>query len=78
MNDLWKFDGNYWTWMSGSKERNDGGDYGIQGEPSASNLPPSRHSALGWTDLYGNFWLFGGAGSVITGKTKDYSDDKFI
>jgi hypothetical protein len=72
---MWKFDGNYWTWMSGSNGRNQEGQYGIQGKSSKSNMPSSRQSALGWTNLYGNLWLFGGTRS---GKTDVYSDVKFL
>jgi hypothetical protein len=71
MNDLWKFDGNYWTWMSGSNVISQNGNYGIQGIPDESNMPPSRDLACGWTDLHGNFWLFGGA--VFSSKIEEYA-----
>jgi hypothetical protein len=70
LNDLWKFDGYNWTWVSGSKFRNHNGTYGIQGIPDESNIPPSRVGALGWTDINGNLWLFGG---VIAGKSEENS-----
>jgi hypothetical protein len=61
LNDLWKFDGYNWTWMSGSSnETYLDGNYGIQGIPDANNVPSSKIFALGWTDLDGNLWLFGG------------------
>jgi hypothetical protein len=60
LNDLWKFDGNYWTWMSGSHLRGQVGNYGEIGIPNESNVPPSQRSTFGWTDLHGNLWLFGG------------------
>jgi hypothetical protein len=63
LNDLWKFDGYNWTWMSGSKETNQNGYYGIQGIPDGSNMPSARYGALGWIDLNGNLWIFGGTGS---------------
>jgi hypothetical protein len=34
--------------------------YGPQGVSSASNTPGGRDSAVGWTDVSGNLWLFGG------------------
>jgi hypothetical protein len=34
------------------------------GSPAASNVPGARDSAVSWTDKNGNFWLFGGSGSV--------------
>jgi len=36
------------------------GVYGIQGVSSAANHPPGLYEACEWTDLQGNFWLFGG------------------
>jgi hypothetical protein len=67
LNDLWKFDRNYWTWMSGSYDINQIGNYGEQGIPSEYNIPPSKTSALCWIDLHGNLWLFGG---LTSGKIK--------
>jgi hypothetical protein len=46
--------------MSGSNEGEQNGNYGIQGIPNESNMPSSRYLAIGWTDLNGNLWLFGG------------------
>jgi hypothetical protein len=77
LNDLWKFDGYNWTWMSGSNEATQIGNYGILGIPDESNVPSPRQYALSWTDLNGNLWLFGG-GEYYAGKTKDYSDMKFV
>jgi hypothetical protein len=61
--------------MCGSNEIDQNGNYGIQGIPDESNLPSSRRNALSWTDLNGNFWLFGG---VNPGNSKDYSDRNFV
>jgi hypothetical protein len=62
--DLWKFNPvtNNWVWMKGSNVENDWGDYGVIGVPAASNRPGGRYGAASWTDLNGNFWLFGGDG----------------
>lgn len=60
MNDLWKFDGTYWTWISGKQVLRDPGAYGRKGIPSISNLPPSREASAYWTDSSDNFWIFGG------------------
>jgi hypothetical protein len=73
---MWKFDGNYWTWMSGSSASDHGGNYGEVGIPDESYLPSSRTNALGWTDLNGNFWIFGGEN--LLGKTKEFSDMKVV
>jgi N-acetylneuraminic acid mutarotase len=62
MNDLWKYSGGQWTWTGGFKLANQTGVYGIQGTPSASNLPGARQTGLSWTDASGNAWLFGGNG----------------
>jgi hypothetical protein len=56
--------------MSGSDQINQNGKYGIPGIPDESNMPSSRNNALGWTDLNGNLWLFGGGRH--NGKSKDY------
>lgn len=60
LNDLWKFDGNNWTWMSGSNIANQASDYGTKGTPAVSNMPGGRYSAVSWIDSGGNLWLFGG------------------
>jgi hypothetical protein len=62
LNDLWKFDGTQWTWVSGSDVRDQAGIYGTFGVAAASNVPGGRHGGVGWTDAAGNFWLFGGTG----------------
>lgn len=36
--------------------------YGNQGNGSANNVPGARYFSSSWTDLQGNFWLFGGLG----------------
>jgi N-acetylneuraminic acid mutarotase len=62
LNDLWKFSGGQWTWVSGAKTANVAGSYGVLGSASASNLPGARMDAVGWADKAGNLWLFGGDG----------------
>lgn len=37
------------------------GVYGTRGAASASNMPGSRLSGMGWTDAAGNLWLMGGS-----------------
>ncbi|MEK6750452.1 MAG: kelch repeat-containing protein [Pseudomonadota bacterium] len=59
-NDLWKFDGTLWTWVSGSQYTNRVSVYGTQGIADASNTPGARAFAVSWTDNSGNLWLFGG------------------
>lgn len=67
VNDLWKYSGGQWTWMSGSNLVNQPGSYGTQGKAAAGNVPGAREGAVGWTDASGNLWLFGGFGYDSTG-----------
>ncbi|MFM2225976.1 MAG: hypothetical protein RJA07_2178 [Bacteroidota bacterium] len=50
-----------WTWMHGSNTSLGAtGNYGTMGVPSPTNDPPGRYQAAYWTDLQGDFWIFGG------------------
>jgi len=49
-----------WVWMHGSNTFNSPGSFGVQGISSPTNEPPAFYEACEWTDLNGNFWLFGG------------------
>jgi hypothetical protein len=63
LNDLWKYSGGQWTWVSGYDNLIDQlGTYGIQGTAAPGNVPGSRDSAMSWTDAAGNLRLFGGEG----------------
>jgi N-acetylneuraminic acid mutarotase len=62
LNDLWKFDGANWTWVSGSKTSNQKGSYVTKGTADAGNVPGARSSSVSWIDSSGNRWLFGGFG----------------
>ncbi|MCF6261459.1 MAG: kelch motif-containing protein [Gammaproteobacteria bacterium] len=62
LNDLWRWDGSNWTWVSGSNLVNQSGDYGVKGTPIGSNIPGAREKAVSWSDSSGNLWLFGGRG----------------
>jgi len=72
LNDLWEFNPttSEWTWVSGSSTVSvtgcnicgQSGVYGTQGIPAAGNTPGGRYSAVSWTDLKGDLWLFGGTG----------------
>jgi N-acetylneuraminic acid mutarotase len=64
-NDLWRYDPliNQWKYMGGKTTPiAQLGEYGVQGIPSVYNWPGSRSNAVGLTDTYGVFWLFGGYG----------------
>jgi N-acetylneuraminic acid mutarotase len=74
LNDLWKYNGGLWTWMSGAKVINQAGVYGIQGTAAPGNTPGARWGAVSWTDKSGNFWLFGGNGHDSTGTLGSLND----
>ncbi len=67
-NDLWKYNiaANQWTWVSGDSTPNAAGVFGTMGVAAASNKPAARAKAVGWTDLSGNLWLWGGADSILS------------
>ncbi len=50
LNDLWRFDGAGWVWVSGSFQPNNQGAYGNQGVGAPENLPPARSGAAEWID----------------------------
>ncbi|MGB2626024.1 MAG: kelch repeat-containing protein [Candidatus Acidiferrum sp.] len=77
LNDLWEFTAGNWTWLSGGNTNlaNQNGVYGTPGTPSASNVPGGRHEAVGWQDLNGNLWLFGGEGQDATGTPNGILND---
>jgi N-acetylneuraminic acid mutarotase len=69
LNDLWKYSGGQWTWVSGSNLANQPGTYGTLGTAAAANTPSGRYNTMSWTDASGNLWLFGGnlgVGSAFT------------
>ncbi len=74
LNDLWKWDGSEWTWMSGDTVTDQNGVYGTKGTPDPANVPGSRRSAVSWTDSSGNFWLFGGYGYPASGSIDPLND----
>ncbi len=49
-----------WTFMKGDSIGGNPGNYGTQGVPSVTNHPPAFYEACEWTDLQGNFWMYGG------------------
>jgi len=67
LNDLWRWDGTNWTWISGDNVINQPGEYGSKGSPTTANKPGSRQFAVSWMDRSGNFWLFGGSGTGKSG-----------
>jgi len=51
-----------WTWVKGDDRPFKYAVYGSKGISDAKNKPGSRRLAKSWTDLQGNFWLYGGVG----------------
>ena len=66
-NDLWKYNisTNEWTWMKGSSQLMQPGNYGTQGVAAPANTPGARIVYSKWKDNNGNLWLFGGAISFL-------------
>ena len=76
LNDLWMYSPatGEWTWVSGNDKANEKGKYGTLLQPSDSNFPGARTLATSWTDLNGNFWLFGGRGYSSKSSISDLND----
>jgi N-acetylneuraminic acid mutarotase len=66
MNDLWQYNPStgQWTWISGDNTVDNVGVYGTKGTAAATNKPGARYLTVSWMDAAGNFWNFGGSGSV--------------
>jgi N-acetylneuraminic acid mutarotase len=60
LNDMWEYSGGEWTWVTGSNLISQPGNYGTEGVASPTNIPGARGDAVGWTDISGSLWLFGG------------------
>ncbi len=76
-NDLWRFTGNEWTWVSGSSQPDQPPVYGSLGTASPTNVPGARYGAMTWIDASNNLWLFGGRDvnlSVSGGSSRDQND----
>jgi N-acetylneuraminic acid mutarotase len=67
LNDLWKYSGGQWTWVSGSNLGRQSGKYGTQGVGANSNSPGGRFAPAGWVDGAGRLYLFGGDGYDSSG-----------
>jgi len=75
-NDLWEFStvSKEWTWMNGTNLLNQNGTYGVLGTAALGNTPGARGNLFSWTDLSGNFWLFGGFGNDSTAPQVELND----
>ena len=62
LNDLWRYDGVNWMWMSGSSAVDEPGVHGTLGTPDPGNVPGARTGAVSWVDDFSSLWLLGGDG----------------
>jgi N-acetylneuraminic acid mutarotase len=74
LNDLWKYSGSKWTWVSGSKSISHKGVYDVQGVADSTNVPGTRYGSVLWMDTKGNLWLYGGVGYDSKSKSGYLSD----
>ena len=49
-----------WTWIKGDTTPGGTAVYGVQGISDSLNTPQGLYEPAEWTDLQGNFWLYGG------------------
>ena len=74
LNDLWKYSGSKWTWVSGSKSVSHKGVYGTKGVASSTNVPGTRYGSVLWMDTKDNLWVYGGRGYDSRGSGGYLSD----
>ena len=74
LNDLWKYSGGQWTWVSGASTLNPNGVYGSLGQAAAGNVPGGRQAPVAWIDNAGKFWMFGGFNLSPTGQPNAFND----
>ena len=77
-NDLWTYSTltGQWTWVSGVDAAGAPGIYGTKGVPAATNAPGARAGAIAWVNtLYGEIWIFGGAGYDSVGNNSTDLND---
>jgi hypothetical protein len=74
LNDLWKWDGSMWTWVSGADTINALGDYGTLGQAAASNQPGARASFAMQKTANGNVIMIGGFGMNDVGASPYLAD----
>lgn len=78
LNDLWKYNPstNQWTWMKGSTNCCQAGQYGTMGIASPLGTPGARTRGISWVDPADNLWIMGGegfaAGTFTTGALNDW------
>lgn len=76
-NDLWKYDivTNQWTWINGTNLPNDLGHITSICTPSKLDYPSRRfENTACWTDVCGNFWMYGGGDDISNNSTDVFND----
>jgi hypothetical protein len=74
LNDLWKFNGSVWEWVSGSDTVSQSGIYGTKGIADSDNTPGARYYNFSCMDTSGYLWLFGGNGYDGSGNNGNMND----
>ncbi len=76
LNDLWKFNPKdlTWTWVAGSSNAGQIGNYGTKNIEASTNVPGARWHSSGGIDSDGNLWIFGGNG--LSSVTQTNLDDR--
>jgi Kelch motif len=74
LNDLWKYSGGQWTWVSGSNTTGPSGVYGQLSTSAPTNVPGGRQASVSWIDNSGNFWVFGGYDLSPTNQPNAFND----
>lgn len=70
MNDLWKWDGSRWIWLSGYAQFDTHSSYNGIGMRSRANMPGARAGTVGVKSAHGDFIIFGGFSSTLSPKNK--------
>jgi N-acetylneuraminic acid mutarotase len=74
LNDLWEFHNGQWVWIAGSNLVNQSSTWAAPGVSAPANAPGGRSNMLSWTDVSGNFWLYGGVGWGAPGVNAFFND----
>jgi hypothetical protein len=60
LNDLWRFNGTNWVWVSGTNILNHLGVYIKKGGKYPNSVPRGKINPSSWIDSLNNLYLFGG------------------
>lgn len=62
-NDIWCWDGEFWTWVKGDSIDAPPGHYGQKLLTSSKDVPSGRSIFHLWKDAYNRVWVYGGGGT---------------